>query len=164
MVGFFLEKRVQGTVLGVEDFDAFVDLHGDADGALRELFGEALLHAGVQRLAHALVHDGAATLGHAQAHVDEGVVTAQARRDAGRAAVGHGAVRGGVGEHARAAGGEDLFVLLVAHGEHGVGQRAAQAAHVDPAFRGRLVEVGGVEDDEVGHEGLPVYRRVATEV
>ena len=35
--------------------------------------------------------------------------------------------------------------------EHRVGQRAAQAVHVDPALRGGLVEVGGVEDDEVGH-------------
>ena len=44
-----------------------------------------------------------------------------------------------------------LLVLLVAHCEHGVAQGATQAGHVDAALGRRLVEVGGVEDDEVGH-------------
>jgi tRNA1(Val) A37 N6-methylase TrmN6 len=82
--------------------------------------------------------DGIAAAGsHAQIHVDESVVAL---------AVGHGVMRSGIGQHAGAAGGKDLFAGFVLHLTHGVGQRAAQGGHARSG-----VEVGGVEDDKVRH-------------
>jgi len=75
-------------------------------------------------------------------------------RTAGGAAIGDSVVGGRVGQHAGAAGGKDLLVVLVAHGQHGVGQSAAQRGHV-----GLGVELRGVEDDQVRHGGLSVRRR-----
>ena len=123
-----------------------------------------VLDTGVEHFAHPLVHERAAAFGHADVHVDKGVVATEPCGHARRTAIGHGAVRGRIGEHARATGGEDLPVLLIAHGEHGVAQSAAQTAHVDAAIGRGLVEVGGVEDDEVGHGGVAFQSRVATEV
>jgi len=58
-------------------------------------------------------------------------------------------MRGGVGQHARAAGGKNLLACFVFHGEHGVGHLAAKLLHLD-----FLVELAGVEDHEVRHVEL----------
>ncbi|MCY1307341.1 hypothetical protein D9M70_572570 [compost metagenome] len=87
------------------------------------------------------MHRRAAPGTHAQVGVEEAVITL---------AVGHGGVGRRVGQHAGAAGGEHLAAGFVALFQHAVGQGAAQAADVRFAF-----QVGGVEQDQMGHFAAP---------
>ena len=62
-------------------------------------------------------------------------------------AIGHRIVRRGVGKHARTARGKDLRTVFGTHRQHGVGQLAAQPAHVD-----MRLQIAGVEDHNMRHE------------
>ncbi|MNE79763.1 hypothetical protein D3C80_1762820 [compost metagenome] len=133
---------MQAAVLAVVDLaGAFVDLQGDAQRALLQEVVEKGAQHREQAVADSFVHGRAASRAHAQVGVEKTVVTL---------AIGHRAVRCGIGQNTGAAGGEHGFAAFVTLLQHAVGQGPAQAGHIRLLFK-----VGGVEQYQVRHGGYP---------
>jgi hypothetical protein len=104
------------------------------------------MHDREQGLARMLVRGLTAPTACAQVQIRKGIVTIAACSHTRCATIGYRVVRCGVRQHPRTARGEHLFARLVFDGEHGIGKLSAQRCHVD-----RLVELAGIENDEMRH-------------